>query len=587
MTDSGRRGNGSAQGKGNGVVRIFDAIIVGAGFAGLYAVYRLRKLGLNVRVFEAADGVGGTWYWNRYPGARCDVESLLYSYSFSEELAREWTWTERYATQPEILRYLDHVADRFDLRRHIEFSTRVTEVHFDESTNRWRVNTEHGGAAEAQFCVMATGCLSEGVLPVIPGMANFQGSTYRTSAWPKEGVDLAGKRVGIIGTGSSAVQAIPLIADTAEHLTVFQRTPNFTVPARNTAHDPERVREFVDNFAEYRAQARRGQILGAGDLSLPPNERGPSKEPALTMTPERRREIYERRWLHGGGQFVLAFPDLMIDEAVNTTAAQFIHAKIDEIVRDPAVAQALKPRGYPLGSKRVCVDTGYYDAFNRDNVTLVNIKAAPIQRISEHGVHTANDFYPLDVLVYATGFDAITGALLKMDIRGRGGLPLRKDWEAGSHSFLGVAIAGFPNLFIVTGPGSPSVLSNMIVSIEQHVEWISDCIAYLRAHEIATIEASGDTQSTWMQNVAVVADYTLFSKGESWYKGSNIPGKPRLFLPYLGGVGTFRNICDAIAAEGYSGFTLQGARGPTAMADAKPSARQAWERVQAAGASWI
>jgi cyclohexanone monooxygenase len=581
MTDS------SGRGSGNGTTRIFDAIIVGAGFAGLYAVYRLRKLGLNVRVFETGHGVGGTWYWNRYPGARCDVESLLYSYSFSEDLAREWTWTERYATQPEILRYLDHVADRFDLRRHIQFSTRVTEARFDEGTNRWRVNTEDGASAEAQFCIMATGCLSEGVLPTIPGMATFQGETYRTSDWPKEGADVAGKRVGIIGTGSSAVQAIPLIAAAAAHLTVFQRTPNFTIPARNTPHDPEYVQEFVENFADYRAKARRGQILGAGDLSLPPNERGPSKEPALTLTPERRREVYERRWQHGGGQFVLAFPDIMIDESVNATAAHFIHAKIDEIVGDPAVAQALKPSGYPLGSKRVCVDTGYYDAFNRDNVTLVNIKEQPIQRISEQGVHMAADFYPLDVLVYATGFDAITGALLKMDIRGRGGLPLRRDWESGSHSFLGVAIAGFPNLFIVTGPGSPSVLSNMIVSIEQHVEWISDCIAYLRAHEIATIEAARDTQSMWMQNVAVVADYTLFSKGESWYKGSNIPGKPRLFLPYLGGVGTFRDICDAIAAEGYNGFVLQGGRGPTAIIDAKPCARQTWERVQAAGASWI
>jgi cyclohexanone monooxygenase len=370
-------------------------------------------------------------------------------------------------------------------------------------------------------------------------------------------------------------------------LTVFQRTPNYTLPARNTAHDPERVREFVENFADYRQQARRGKILGAGDLSLPPDERGASTEPALAMSSERRREIYERRWLHGGGQFVLAFPDLLIDEEANTTAAQFIHAKIDEIVRDPAVAQALKPSGYPLGSKRVCVDTGYYDAFNRGNVTLVNIKADPIQRISQDGLHTAAGFHPLDVLVYATGFDAITGALLKMDIRGRDGRPLREDWQSGSRSFLGVAIAGFPNLFIVTGPGSPSVLSNMIVSIEQHVEWISECIAYLRAHEIATIEASSEAQSTWMQNVAVVADYTLFSKGESWYKGSNIPGKPRLFLPYLGGVGTFRDICDAIAAGGYTGFTLQGGRAPTAMEIAKLSARQTWERVQAAGASWI
>jgi cyclohexanone monooxygenase len=585
MTDSSGRGNGN--GNGNGTTRIFDAIIIGAGFAGLYAVYRLRKLGLNVRVFETGDGVGGTWYWNRYPGARCDVESLLYSYSFSEDLAREWTWTERYATQPEILRYLNYVADRFDLRRHIQFSTLVTEARFEEGTNRWRVNTEHGGSAEAQFCIMATGCLSEGVLPTIPGMETFQGETYRTSAWPKEGTDVAGKRVGIIGTGSSAVQAIPLIAEVAAHLTVFQRTPNFTIPARNTPHDPERVREFVENFADYRAQARRGKILGAGDLSLPPNERGPSKEPALALTPERRREVYEHRWQHGGGQFVLAFPDIMIDESVNATAAQFIHAKIDEIVGNPAIAQALKPSGYPLGSKRVCVDTGYYDAFNRENVTLVNIKAAPIQRISEYGVQTAADFYPFDVLIYATGFDAITGALLKMDIRGRGGLALRKDWESGSRSFLGVAIAGFPNLFIITGPGSPSVLSNMIVSIEQHVEWISDCIAYLRAHGIATIEASSDTQSAWMHNVAVVADYTLFSKGESWYKGSNIPGKPRLFLPYLGGVGTFRDICDAIAAEGYGGFVLQGGRAPTAIVHTKPCPRQTWERVQAAGASWV
>ena len=523
-----------------------DALIVGGGFAGLYALHRLRRLGLSARVYEAGDGVGGTWYWNRYPGARCDVESLDYSYSFSDALEQEWHWTERYASQPEILRYINHVADRFDLRRDVRLATRVTAAIFDETTSRWAVTTDRGERVSAQFCVMATGCLSTAQVPAFKGRDTFKGPWYHTGHWPHEGVDFTGQRVGIVGTGSSAIQSIPIIAGQAAHLFVFQRTPNFSVPARNAPLDPEDERRWKANYAEHRRQARAsrvGFVVERNDAS------------ALAVSAEERQRQYEARWGHGGLGFNATFADLLTSREANDTTAEFFRAKIGAIVRDPAVAEALTPRDYPVGTKRLCVDTDYYATFNRANVTLVDLRRAPIEEITPEGLRTREAAYALDSLVFATGFDAMTGALLSVDIRGRAGATLREKWAAGPRTYLGLAVAGFPNLFIVTGPGSPSVLSNMIVSIEQHVDWIADCVASLRARRQARIEATVEAEDRWVAHVNEVGHATLYPLANSWYMGANVPGKPRIFMPYIGGVGAYRQICDDVAARGYAGFT--------------------------------
>jgi len=524
-----------------------DAVIVGAGFAGLYMLHRLRGLGLSARVYEAGGGVGGTWYWNRYPGARCDVESMDYSYSFSEELQQEWHWTERYAAQPEILRYANHVANRFDLRRDIQLETRVTSAVFDEAADRWTIETDRGDRVSAQFCIMATGCLSDAQVPEIPGLETFAGRWYHTGRWPHEGVDFTGRRVGIIGTGSSAIQSIPLIAKQAAHLFVFQRTPNFSMPAQNAPLDPEYERRVKGRYADFRREARESRIGFVVDRS---------GDSALAVPPEERRNEYERRWSRGGLGFSAAYADLLTDQDANDTAAEFFRAKIRSIVRDPAVAEALCPRDYPLGTKRLCVDTGYYATFNRDNVTLIDVRRAPIEAITPRGVRTREAEYDVDSIVFATGFDAMTGALLNIDIRGTGGLTLQDKWAAGPRTYLGLAVAGFPNLFTITGPGSPSVLSNMIVSIEQHVDWIADCIAYLRAHERGRIEATAEAEAAWVTHVDQVGHMTLYPLAKSWYMGANIPGKPRIFMPYIGGVGVYRQKCDEVAARGYEGFAL-------------------------------
>ena len=452
--------------------RELDAVIVGAGFAGLYALHRLRGLGFSARVFEAGKGVGGTWYWNRYPGARCDVESMDYSYSFSDDLQQEWQWTERYASQPEILTYINHVADRFDLRRDIQLETRVTTAVFDETRNRWEVRTDRGDHVSARYCIMATGCLSDAQVPDFTGLETFAGRWYHTGKWPHEGVDFTGQRVGVIGTGSSAIQSIPIIARQAAHLFVFQRTPNFSVPARNVPMAPEYQARWKASYAEHRREAREsrvGFVVERNDTS------------ALEVPDEVRRREYEQRWNRGGLGFNATFVDLLTSQEANDTAAEFFREKIRGLVRDPALAELLTPRDYPLGTKRLCVDTSYYETFNRDNVTLVDVRRAPIEVITPEGLRTRERAYALDSLVFATGFDAMTGALLNIDIRGRGGLRLQEKWAEGPRTYLGLSIAGFPNLFAITGPGSPSVLSNMIVSIEQHVDWIADCLAYLRA----------------------------------------------------------------------------------------------------------
>ena len=522
-----------------------DAVVVGAGFAGLYMLYRLRESGRSVRVFEAGSGVGGTWFWNRYPGARCDIESMEYSYQFSEELQQEWDWTERYATQPEILRYANHVAERFDLLPYIQFNTRVSAAHFDEPSGRWSVETDDGETLSSQFLVMATGCLSQANQPDFPGLDSFEGETYHTGKWPHEGLDFRGKRVAVIGTGSSAIQSIPLIAEQAEELTVFQRTPNYSVPAHNSALTPAAQAEIKADYAGFRE--RNSQTPFGANFPI-------SEVSALEVTEDERRKTYAERWARGGLGFMTSFADLGSDQAANQTAVEFVREKIREIVDDPGVAELLAP-SQTLGCKRLCVDTGYYATFNRPNVSLVDVSSEPIEAITPTGLRARGQDFEFDAIVFATGFDAMTGALLAVDIRGRGGMTLGQKWHAGPLTYLGLGTSGFPNLFTITGPGSPSVLSNMLPSIEQHVNWISQCIDTLHERGMKTIEATEEAEIAWVAHVNEVADQTLYPTCNSWYLGANIPGKPRVFMPYLG-FPPYVEKCNEVAAKGYEGFAL-------------------------------
>jgi cation diffusion facilitator CzcD-associated flavoprotein CzcO len=530
--------------------RDVDAVVVGAGFSGLYMLHRLRGLGLTTRVFEAAADVGGTWWWNRYPGARCDIESMDYSYSFDPELEQEWTWSERYATQPEILAYAAHVADRLDLRRDISFETRVTGARWHADTQRWSVVTDRGERLSARYLIMAVGCLSAAKRPEIDGIDTFAGAEYHTGEWPHEGVDLTGLRVGVIGTGSSGIQSIPLIAEQAAQLVVFQRTPNYAQPAKNAPLDPAFVAERKADARNHREILRRE--TGGGVIVPPPTES------ALAVDDRARQERFRERW-ESGLLFGLlsSYNDLMIDREANATAAEFVHDRIREIVTDPVVAEKLVPTTYPFGTKRVCLDTGYYATFNRPNVTLVDLRETPIEAIVPEGVRTSECTFELDVLVFATGFDAMTGALLAPDIVGEGGVTLRDKWSAGPRTYLGLATAGFPNLFTITGPGSPSVMTNMLVSIEQHVEWVSDCIAHMETEHLGSIEAEVDAEDAWVEHVSQLASFTLYPEGNSWYLGANVPGKPRVFMPYIGGVGPYRQICDEVVADDYRGFRFR------------------------------
>lgn len=528
---------------------MLDVVVVGAGFSGLYLLHKLRGLGMSARAFEAGDGVGGTWYWNRYPGARVDIESQEYSYSFDEGLQDEWQWTERYSAQPELLRYLNHVADRFDLRRDITFETRVTSAVYDEATSRWTVSTDTGETVEARFCIMATGCLSSPNEPRFAGAEDFKGPSYHTGRWPHEGVDFTGKRVAVIGTGSSAIQSITEIAKSVGQLLVFQRTPNYSVPAHNGPIDEAKIADWKQNRAEYRQKARES---GAGIVAVEPTE-----ALALETPPDERRKVYEDRWGRGGFAIGGAFADQAIDLTANGFAAEFVAEKIREVVKDPATAEKLIPKGYPFGTKRLCVDTGYYEVFNQDNVELVDISNNPIETITPTGLRLASGAdYEFDALVYAIGFDAMTGALNKIDIRGKDGAALKDKWEHGPRTYLGLMVAGFPNLFLVTGPGSPSVLSNMVVSIEQHVDWIADCITHLNGRQLTTIEATLEAEDAWVAHVNEVADTTLYPHANSWYLGANVPGKPRVFMPYVGGVGPYREVCNDVVANDYRGFAL-------------------------------
>jgi len=535
--------NGSAR-----PVREVDAVVVGAGFAGLYMVHRLVAMGLSVQGFDAAPDVGGTWYWNCYPGARCDIESQQYSYSFDDRLQQEWTWSERYATQPEILAYLQHVASRFDLRRHFLFGTRVSSAEFDDASGRWLVTTEQGRAWSARWCVMATGCLTAPKRPDIDGVELFEGAIHHTARWPRDGVDFGGRRVGFVGTGSTGIQAIPHVAEQAAQLFVFQRTANFSVPAHNQPLEEAQVRWMKANYTSVRAQARHTP----GGIYM--TNRG--SDSALALAPAQRDQGYEAAWAQGGTTFQTTYTDLLTNAAANETAAEFVRGRIRATVEDPAVAEALSPRGHPLGTKRLCVDSDYYHTFNRPNVSLVDLKHEPIRSVTARGICTERREIEVDALVFATGFDAMTGALLAIGIRGRGGRRLADKWADGPRTYLGLGVSGFPNLFIVAGPGSPSVLSNMVVSIEQHIEWIAACIGHLRSAGLASIEATEQAERDWIAHVNAVADRTLFPLANSWYVGANVPGKPRIFMPYVGGVGTYRAKCDEVAARGYEGFSM-------------------------------
>ncbi|MFT7246463.1 MAG: cyclohexanone monooxygenase [Candidatus Azotimanducaceae bacterium] len=536
--------------------RNVDVVVVGAGFSGLYLLHNFRQLGLSTQVYEAGDGVGGTWYWNRYPGARCDAESMAYSYSFDPELEQEWEWTERYATQPEILTYINHVADRFDLNRDIKLSTRVTGAEYQDKTQRWRVTTDQGDEVFARFCIMATGCLSTPQDPDIAGVNDFAGPSHMTGRWPHEGVDFTGKTVGIIGTGSSAIQAIPVIAEQAKHLTVFQRTPNFSVPAANAPLDPDWVKNYKKEYRKHRDDYKHGRVSSFGDLMIPAEFRKITEEMIAGKPLAEVNATLERFWAFGGARFLGTFIDTMVSEASNTVVADFVRNKISDTVEDPDIAAKLTPTSHPIGTKRICVDSDYFATYNRDNVTLVDIAVDPLQAITETGLKTSGAAYEFDILVLATGFDAMTGTLSRMNITGSGGRPLNDKWEAGPRTYLGLGIHEFPNLFLVTGPGSPSVLSNMIVSIEQHVDFITQMIKYMQDNQFGVFEADLAAEDAWVGHVNEVASATLFPKAGSWYMGANIPGKPRVFMPYAGGVGPYRALCNGVVEKGYEGFNF-------------------------------
>ena len=527
----------------------FDAVVVGAGFAGLYMLHRLRGLGFTARVYEAGGGVGGTWYWNRYPGARCDVESMQYSFSFSEDLDQQWDWSEKYAPQPEILSYANHVADRFGLRPHIAFDTRVISASFDEAAKCWRIETDRGDQVSAKFCIMAVGCLSAANRPAFKGIEEFRGPVHHTGQWPHEGVDFTGLRAGVIGTGSSAIQSIPIIAQQASSLTVFQRTATYSVPAWNQKLTPEYRQTIKADYPALRAKAR-ARPTG---FYFPFN-----MQPALQATPEERERQYEEAWERGGLPFLGAYGDLLFEKTANDTIAEFARDKIRRLVQDPATAELLCPDNV-FGCKRLCVDTGYFETYNLPHVKLVDVSKTPIDRFTADGIEVDGVEYPLDIVVCATGFAAMTGSFDRIRITGRNGLTLSQKWQAGPRAYLGVASAGFPNLFMITGPGSPSVLASMIQAIEQHVDWMADCMAHLRDLGAATIEPKPQDEDDWVEHVNEVSKVSLRSTCSSWYVGANIAGRPRVFMPYIGGFPIYVQKCNEVMSNGFEGFAIEGA----------------------------
>jgi cation diffusion facilitator CzcD-associated flavoprotein CzcO len=526
---------------------VLDLLIVGAGFGGLYALHRAQQGGLAARVFEAGDDVGGTWYWNRYPGARCDVESVEYSYGFSEELQQEWVWSERYAGQPELLRYAQHVAERFNLRDAITFGTRVVSATYDDESKRWRVSASNGEELSARFVVLATGCLSATNVPAIAGIDTFAGRVLHTGRWPREEVDFAGQRVGVVGTGSSGIQAIPIIARSASQLVVFQRTASYSVPARNRPLDEPELAAIKADYAGFRSRNRAMPGGFGADL-------GWNTASALDYTDEARDAQFEERWQRGGFAFIGSFGDTSFNKAANDLAADFIRRKIKSIVTDPEVAETLCP-AQPVGCKRMALDTGYFETFNRDNVRLIDVARHPIEYVDPSGLVVDGEHIDVDMLVLATGYDAMTGSYTGIRIEGRGGRTLKEAWAGGPITYLGLGVPEFPNLFIVAGPGSPSVLTNMVLAAEQHVDWIIECIDYMRTHQLETIEASEDAAHQWVDHVNGIAAQTLYPTCNSWYLGANIPGKARVFMPLLG-FPDYEVRCNEVAATGYSGFQL-------------------------------
>lgn len=538
-----------------------DVVVVGTGFAGVYAIYKMRSLGLTVRGFEAGSDVGGTWYWNKYPGARCDVESLDYSYGFSNEIQQKWDWSHRFSFQPDIQGYISHVAEHFDLKPLISFNTRVLSQTYDETNRRWVLKTDKGETIACRFCINATGNLTIPHFPEIPGLDGFEGPKYHSSRWPAEGVDFTGKRVAVFGTGATGIQIVPEVAKQAARLYVMQRSPNFSLPAGNRPLKPEEIEEYRKDYPERRKRARR-HVFGIASLPEP-------KRSILELTQAESTAALEKLWQYGGSiNFQMAFNDFMRNEEANKRLADFVRAKIRATVKDPETARKLVPTDHPIGSKRICIDTGYYETFNRDNVELISLRENPVRRFTPKGMLTEAGEIEVDALVFATGFDAITGALSEIEVKGRGGLRLADKWKIHPFAYLGYTISGFPNMFIITGPGSPSVKSNMVTSIEQHVELIADTITYMRDHDFVEIEANADAEEAWMQHVTEVANKTLYVRADSWYTGGNIPGKAKMFAIYVGGVNTFRLVCEDMQANGYRGFTLKAA----AKQDAAPKA---------------
>jgi cation diffusion facilitator CzcD-associated flavoprotein CzcO/acetyl esterase/lipase len=530
-----------------------DVVVVGAGFSGLYLLYRLRQLGFSTRVLEAASDVGGTWYWNRYPGARCDIPTTDYTYSFDPELEAAWTWSEKYATQPEILRYAQFVTERYGLRPDITFDIRVDSAAWDDGAKVWRLRTDSGEQIVCRHYIMATGCLSLPKTPDIEGAERFRGEVYFTSRWPHEGVDFSGKRVAVIGTGSSGIQSIPIIAEQASQLTVFQRTPNFSVPAHNGPVRHERKAPLEADRDTYREAAK----WSPGGIPHQPHE-----VMGVTASDQVRRERFEAAWEAGELFEILGvFADQAVNAASNEIVGDMIRERIRDVVDDPATAEALCPTDHYFGTKRPCLDTNYFATYNQPHVRLVNLRETPITTITETGIDTTAESMEFDAIVYATGFDAMTGAIVSVDITGRDGQTLKSKWADGPTTYLGLTTVGFPNFFTITGPGSPSVLSNMMVSIEQHVDWVTDTLAHLREHGFDTIEPTPTAEAGWVQHVNDCADITLHPTANSWYMGANVPGKPRVFLPYIGGVDRYRQACDDVVEQGYLGFLLEGTAG--------------------------
>ena len=525
-----------------------DVVVVGAGFSGLYLLYRLRKAGFSTRVFERGGGVGGTWYWNRYPGARCDVESLQYSYSFDEQLQQDWHWPEKFSAQPDILAYANYVADRFDLKKDIEFNVEVKGSWFDENSNRWKITTNTGEKINSQYFIMATGCISTTQIPNIKGLSDYVGNTFHTGDWPHEEVDFSGQSIAVIGTGSSGIQSIPVLAKQAKKLTVFQRTPNYSIPSQNEPMTKKYERSWKDVYSERRKEMRYSAHGSLKDLN---------DVPALSVDKDQRQELYAKRWAIGGTGFLGSFNDLLTSADANYTAAEYVRQQIKKIVNDKETAENLCPRSYPIGTKRICIDTGYFETYNRENVKLVDISKKPIQRLVADGIIVDDQLYPFDSIIFATGFDAMTGSIFNVDIKGRDGLALKDKWNAGPKTYLGLMSASFPNLFMITGPGSPSVKSNMIMSIEQHVDLVTETLLTMRSKGLSVVEPELEAENKWVDHVQEVANKTLFPQANSWYMGANIPGKPRLFMPYIGGVGAYRQICEEIVANNYRGFKFE------------------------------